>query len=73
MNSLDNSSCFLFTFLECPKIFCYKTGNTNGNSDSFGTVFSIVGTGKQQCSFPHLNCTKRILIDMFSLKVMLDH
>ena len=42
-----------FTFVECPKIFSYKTGNTNGNSDSFDIVFSIVGTGKQQCSFPH--------------------
>ena len=42
-----------FTFVERPKIFCYKTGNTSGNSDSFDIVFSIVGTGKQQCSFPH--------------------
>ena len=42
MNSLDNSLCFV----KRPKIFCYKTGNTNGNSDSFDIVFSIVGTGK---------------------------
>ena len=43
----------IFTFVECPKIFCDETRNTNGNSDSFDIVFSIVGTGKQQCSFPH--------------------
>ena len=53
MNSFGNSSCFLFYIRGVSQNILLQNGNTNGNSDPFDIVFSIVGTGKQQCSFPH--------------------
>ena len=50
----------MFHFLHSwnvPKYFVTKRETQVGIQHSFDVVFSVVGTGMQQCSFPHFSET----------------